>query len=151
MVPHARAELLVAATGARLTGARVRVLAFLLLQKKAVTHHAIEAGLDAHAKIDRVTLYRTLDWLVAQGLAHKMLGEDRAWHFRANEPAAAHHQHAHFKCERCASMICLVAAMPNLQTLALPAGYRARALEMTVKGLCAPCSAVAQGVTIGEN
>lgn len=139
---HARAEVLVSATGARLTGARVRVLAFLLSQEKAVTHHAIEDGLDTHEKIDRVTLYRTLDWLLAQGLVHKMLGEDRAWRFRANETADAHRQHAHFKCDRCASMICLMHSTPATSTLTLPPGYEALQVDMTVKGLCPACAKV---------
>lgn len=137
---RARAETLVGATGARLTGARVRVLAFLLAQQKAVTHHAIEDGLDAHEKIDRVTLYRTLDWLLAQGLVHKMLGEDRAWRFRANETVNAHRQHAHFKCTRCATVTCLPNLAPNTQALTLPEGYQPLELEMTVKGLCPSCA-----------
>lgn len=135
-----RAEVLIGETGSRLTLARVRVLAFLLAQQAAVTHHDIEAALDSEDRIDRVTLYRTLDWLVAQGLAHKMLGEDRVWRFRANETAAAHRQHAHFKCERCATMICLGSMAPSSKSLALPEGYRALEVEMTVKGLCPACT-----------
>lgn len=138
---RARAETLVSATGARLTGARVRVLAFLLAQAEAVTHHAIEAGLDGREKIDRVTLYRTLDWLLAQGLVHKMLGEDRAWRFRANDTADTHRQHAHFKCNRCAAMTCLPSLTPGPQALPLPDGYQPQEVEMTVKGVCPACRA----------
>lgn len=136
---HTRAEVLIGATGSRLTLARVRVLAFLLAQHTAVTHHEVESALDAHDKIDRVTLYRTLDWLLAQGLAHKVLSEDRVWRFRANETAAAHRQHAHFKCERCASVTCLASTATAAKSLALPAGYRAMEVDMTVKGLCPAC------------
>ncbi|QYF94463.1 transcriptional repressor [Massilia sp. PAMC28688] len=136
----ARAEVLITETGSRLTGARVRVLGFLLAQQAAVTHHDIEGALGGAEKIDRVTLYRTLDWLVAQGLAHKMMSEDRVWRFRANESAAAHRQHAHFKCERCATMICLGGMAAAAKSLALPPGYRALEVEMTVKGLCPACA-----------
>ncbi len=137
---HARAEVLIGETGSRLTGARVRVLAFLLSQHTAVTHHDIEAALDGSDKIDRVTLYRTLDWLLAQGLAHKVLSEDRVWRFRANESAAAHRQHAHFKCERCASVTCLGSTAAASKSLVLPEGYQATETEMTVKGLCPACA-----------
>jgi Fur family transcriptional regulator, ferric uptake regulator len=135
-----RAQVLISETGSRLTGARVRVLAYLLAQQVAVTHHDIEGALADEEKIDRVTLYRTLDWMVAQGLAHKMMSEDRVWRFRANESAAAHRQHAHFKCERCATMICLGGMAAATKTLALPPGYRAQEVEMTVKGLCPACA-----------
>lgn len=135
----ARAEVLIGETGSRLTGARVRVLAYLLGQQSAVTHHDIEGALDGQDKIDRVTLYRTLDWLLAQGLAHKVLSEDRVWRFRANESASAHRQHAHFKCERCATVTCLASTATATKSLALPQGYRALEVEMTVKGLCPGC------------
>ena len=136
---HARAEALIGQTGSRLTGARVRVLAFLLGQQTAVTHHDIEGALDGQEKIDRVTLYRTLDWLLAQGLAHKMLSEDRVWRFRANESASTHRQHAHFKCERCTTVTCLSGMATATKSLPLPEGYRALEVEMTVKGLCPAC------------
>ena len=136
----ARAEVLISATGSRLTGARARVLAFLLAQHTAVTHHDIEDALHDGDRIDRVTLYRTLDWLLAQQLAHKVLSEDRVWRFRANESAAAHRQHAHFQCERCASVTCLGGMAATVKSLALPAGYRAMEIDMTVKGLCPACT-----------
>jgi Fur family transcriptional regulator, ferric uptake regulator len=143
MTTHAfstQAEQLLTGIGTRVTPARVRVLAFLLAQQSAATHHDIEQALDRHEKIDRVTLYRTLDWLVAQDIAHKVLGADRAWRFRANQSAAGHHQHAHFKCEQCATTICLNSVPAAKNTPALPKGYVAKEVEMTVKGLCPACA-----------
>jgi len=137
-----RVELLIRQTGARTTAARMKVLAFLLAQQAPVTHREIEIALDEHAEpMDRVTLYRTLDWLTDAGLAHKVLGTDRAWHFRANEVDAMHRQHAHFKCHRCQKLVCLD-GMPKLARMpSLPAGYQGMEIELTIKGVCADCAA----------
>lgn len=62
------AALLIRRTGARATPARVRVLRLLRSAPTALTHHEIEQALGDLA-LDRVTLYRVLDWLVASGCA----------------------------------------------------------------------------------
>jgi Fur family ferric uptake transcriptional regulator len=135
-----QAEERIRRTGARVTVARVRVLAFLLTQQDAVPHHQIEVALDQYERIDRVTLYRTLDWLTEAGLVHKVAGVDRAWRFRINENDIAHHQHAHFKCNHCAKVICLDDVGAGNSLPALPDGYRGLEIELTVKGLCAQCA-----------
>jgi len=125
---------------ARATAGRIRVLAFLLTQQSAASHHQIEIALDQDEKIDRVTLYRTLDWLVEHDFAHRVVSADRVWRFRANESHTGHHQHAHFKCDRCAKVICLDELQSAANTPALPDGYRGMEIELTVKGLCAHCA-----------
>jgi Fur family ferric uptake transcriptional regulator len=125
--------------GARVTPIRLRVLSFLLAQNSAVTHRQIEFVLGRSVAIDRVTLYRTLDWLTEQGLAHKVLDVDRVWHFQANEDDLKHRQHAHFKCNLCAKVICLNDRPQNSMTPLLPEGYLGLEVELTVKGLCAHC------------
>jgi Fur family ferric uptake transcriptional regulator len=127
-------------TGDRATPARVRVLAFLLAQHAAVTHHHIEVALDRQEKIDRVTLYRTLDWLTGKGLVHKVVSLDRAWLFRVNDSDLGHHRHAHFKCQDCAKVICLDEPPADRTVPPVPAGYRALEVEVTVTGLCPRCA-----------
>ena len=134
-----QAENLIKRTGSRPTRARVMVLAVLSSQRSAVTHHQIERALGSHEKIDRVTLYRVLEWLTAKGLAHKVLSGDRAWHFHVNEHVSIHHEHAHFKCNRCEKVVCLDEIKLG-RSLSLPRGYRAQEIDMTVKGLCASCA-----------
>jgi len=124
-------------TGARLTRPRVMVLTVLLKAERALTHHEVEARLSADSGVNRVTIYRVLEWLTENGLAHKISGEDRIWRFNA----AAHEHagpHAHFECSDCGQVLCLepVDAKP---TVKLPAGFRQKAVELTVKGLCADC------------
>ena len=48
------------------------------------------------------------------------------------------HQHAHFKCTSCASVICLD-ELPSERDWSLPIGYQFQEIELTVKGLCAKC------------
>jgi len=129
-----------ASAGARLTRARVEVLATLLDAGEALTHHDVERRLRRGHDVDRVTLYRVLDWLTEQGLAHKLSGEDRVWRFSA----AGHRQergagHAHFECSSCGKVICLDRG--RLPSIPLPAGYRRSDVEVTIKGSCDRCAA----------
>jgi Fur family ferric uptake transcriptional regulator len=132
------AQELIRKTGARVTNARIEVLALLLKAETALSHADIEARLAPAAGIDRVTVYRVLDWLTAQQLAHKISGDDRVWRF--NAAGSAHrHDHAHFKCSCCQRVICLDDLGEGL-TPKLPAGYTPYQVDLTVKGLCAECS-----------
>ena len=76
-----RARAALRATGERVTPARLRVYAALLDSAQALSHHELESALGTVEPVDRVTLYRVLDWLVEQGLAHRVAGIDRVWRF----------------------------------------------------------------------
>ncbi len=120
-----------------MTQPRVVVLSVLLAAERALTHTEVEARLPAALGVNRVTIYRVLEWLTDLGLAHKIAGDDRVWRFNA----AAHRHarpHAHFECSDCGQVLCLepVAARPSVK---LPPGFRQRAVELTVKGVCADC------------
>lgn len=97
----------------RVTDARIKVLAALLGAPYAFSHQDVQ---DTLADMDRVTLYRTLDCLTDAGLAHKIAGDDRVFHYNTatNEPLqhgetapAKQHQHGHFKCTKCARVFCI--------------------------------------------
>lgn len=121
----------------RATPARVQVLEVLLATPHALSHAEVEASLGAGAGPDRVTLYRVLDWLVSNGLAHKIAGEDRAWRFNAVAPG--NHGHAHFHCRRCGQVYCLSELQPAF-AFNLPAGFRYERAELSIQGLCPRCS-----------
>ena len=143
----------VRATGARVTGARVKVLAVLMQADEALTHTEVQRRLDggdAHGLLDRVTLYRVLEWLVEAGLAHRVSGPDRVWRFSTHGDAGergAHDghgpQHGHFKCRRCDRMFCMKASTRLARTVRgmLPEGFAGDEVELTVLGLCADCAA----------
>lgn len=135
--------------GARVTTARVRVLAALTTSGRPLLHHDVEHALSSGANIDRVTLYRVLDWLVEQGLAHRVAGSDRAWRFSVvgdvarkgghGELKVVHDRHAHFHCNACGKVYCLDKIGAKSLKLPVPRGYRPEAVELTVKGQCARC------------
>ncbi|MDP2154493.1 MAG: transcriptional repressor [Sulfuricella sp.] len=137
--PPARTEDIFLAAGERPTPARCAVLATLLAAERALTHLEIGKRLGEGIKVNRVTLYRVLEWLVQHRLAHKIAGEDRVWRFNASLPAEeASHRHAHFQCNRCGSVSCLE-GMPTAFALSLPAGFRSQEVELTIRGICAVC------------
>jgi Fur family ferric uptake transcriptional regulator len=131
------AEALIRQRGKRATPARAQVLGVLLAAHQPLSHHEVEQALIGHKRVDRVTVYRVLEWLVGEGLAHRIAGDDRVWRYKAQADGAAS-GHAHFKCERCGAIFCL----DNTSTayaLMLPPGYRSRTVELTIRGLCAGC------------
>ncbi len=131
------AEKMIRQCGGRVTTGRVRILAVLLTEQQAITHREIEQRLLGKQSLDRVTLYRVLEWLTNKQLIHKVVSDDRVWRFHANHELHSH-QHAHFKCNSCASVICLD-KLPNERDWSLPVGYQFQEIELTVKGLCAKC------------
>lgn len=140
--PSAVAAATIAERGVRSTRARVDVLATLLSAHQALTHHDVEERLQRRHDIDRVTLYRVLDWLVAQGFAHKLAGDDRVWRFSASGEGrrgpGSGHAHAHFQCVECGKVVCLDEA--RMPPISVPPGFRRREVEVTVKGSCDRCS-----------
>ncbi|MBK7658284.1 MAG: transcriptional repressor [Betaproteobacteria bacterium] len=131
------AERAIRAAGERLTAPRAAVLQTLLAARQALTHHEIEQALASRLAVDRVTVYRVLDWLVSLGLAHRIAGEDRTWRFLATH-GEAHATHAHFMCSRCGRTVCLdeVAVPPAVK---VPRGFEPSHVELNVKGVCAAC------------
>ncbi|MEI7446795.1 MAG: transcriptional repressor [Burkholderiales bacterium] len=143
----------VRATGARVTGARVKVLAALMAADEALTHTDVQRRLErgeAHELLDRVTLYRVLEWLVEAGLAHRVSGPDRVWRFSAHGDEAGHGhahgtQHGHFKCRSCERMFCMKSSARLARTVRgmLPDGFDGDEVELTVVGRCADCAGTA--------
>nr|VFJ51475.1 MAG: Fur family transcriptional regulator, ferric uptake regulator [Candidatus Kentron sp. FW]VFJ57616.1 MAG: Fur family transcriptional regulator, ferric uptake regulator [Candidatus Kentron sp. FW] len=124
--------------GLHATAARVSVLNVLLLAEHALTHNEIEKAVGANdGAIERVTLYRVLDWLVNQELAHKITGLDRVWRFNAQAHPAPHH--AHFTCTCCSQVFCLENLHPMF-TGTLPDGFRLTQVDVSLLGTCPRCS-----------
>ncbi len=143
------AEEAVRSTGARMTRPRVMVLAVLFAAERALTHAEVEARLPRAAEVDRVTVYRVLEWLVDNHLAHKIAGDDRVRRFNAASHAHAG-PHAHFQCSDCGEVICLeeAGAKPAVK---LPVGYKQQQVELTIKGLCAGCVPASKPRTVARH
>jgi len=126
---HTTAEELIRHSGGRATAGRIEILAILLAEQQAITHREIEQRFPEALQLDRVTLYRALEWLAGKNLIHKVTSDDRVWRYHVNRELHSH-QHAHFKC---------LSDLPIEQSWPLPIGYRFQEIELTVKGLCADC------------
>ena len=132
------AEAMIKQAGVRSTVARVRVLNELLAADHALTHNEIEQVLsDANVEIERVTLYRVLEWLVDQELAHKVVGADRVWRFNAQKNPVP--RHAHFNCTQCGRVFCLENLNPVL-AVSLPPGFHMQKADISLQGLCPACN-----------
>ena len=122
--------------GLRPTVARVSVLNVLLSADHALSHSEIdEAAEKTHDMIERVTLYRVLDWLVNNKFAHKVVGADRVWRFNATLTT----DHAHFNCTHCGQIYCLENLTPAV-ALTMPKGFKLQHADVSVQGLCPRCS-----------
>lgn len=121
------------AAGIKVTPARVRVLEVLAAAARPASH----AELDACLGLDRVTLYRVLDSLVACGLAVRSLDDRGVFRFSAVEARRRHAEHAHFRCNDCGAVFCLDAPPPPPPKL--PRGFRADVVEVDVRGTCVSC------------
>ena len=131
------AERRVRAAGQRPTRARLQILQALLDLAQPVSHNEIQEYIATHwaQTMDRVTLYRGLDWLVQHQLTHRITADDRVWRFSAINPE--HPAHPHFHCLRCGQVLCLPDS--QLPEPKLPADYRVEEVEMVVNGVCPHC------------
>ncbi len=147
-LPIERARARLAGMRARITESRLVVLALLLQAGGPLSHHDVMHGLsDAGAEVDRVTVYRVLEWLVQSGQGHRLAGEDRVWRYElAATPGLepVRHEphingsHGHFQCDLCHRLYCLDVPPPAVQA-GLPPGFDVRDIDLTVRGVCATC------------
>lgn len=132
------AQALLKASGNRTTPARIQILGFLLSSDNALSHQDIECSLEASSQhFDRVTIYRTLDWLVANEIAHKVISNDRTWRYNAQTTPPS--RHAHFHCKQCSQILCLEYLQPAL-LCNLPTGYELEQADLNLQGYCPHCS-----------
>jgi Fur family ferric uptake transcriptional regulator len=131
---------LIRAAGVKVTRGRVRVLDALQGARQPLCHAEIESllGADDEAAIERVTLYRILDSLVACGLALKAVDTRGVFRFSAAGAQHRHEGHVHFRCTDCGGVFCLKAEPPPPPKL--PRGFRLAEVELDVRGTCADCA-----------
>jgi len=146
------AEQLISDAGLRPTKARLAVLNSLLNSQTALSHTEILAALQGIKEIDRVTVYRVLDWLQENALIHKISTDDRAWKFQLNAPGRNYttpesstassllnnHGHAHLQCQRCGTVLCIHELAAHIPP-AIFATYQVSHIEINLKGLCLQC------------
>ncbi len=90
--------------------------------------------------INRVTVYRILDLLVAHRLVERLSTGGRAFYYGMgfNEH---HRPHPHFYCKRCGQMDCLTPESLTVDTAALIRTFPGRIdkVEIRIDGICKNC------------
>lgn len=131
---------LIRAAGVKVTRGRVRVLDALHGARQPLCHGELETQLagDEETPLDRVTLYRILDSLVACGLALRAVDTRGVFRFSAAAAQRRHADHIHFRCTDCGGVFCLKAEPPPPPKL--PRGFRLAQVEYDVRGTCANCA-----------
>lgn len=121
-----------------MTFARERILALIKKAAIPLSHSEIETLLaqDEHP-VDRVTIYRVLDWLADAGLAQKAADGRGVFHFSVANPDSEHARHIHLRCTGCGGMFCLDTAPPPLPKL--PRGFRFGGMSLDIRGECPRC------------
>src|SRR5690606_6220755 len=125
----------------RNTTAKNSVLGILAKAPKALSQDAIAQKIDL--EINRTTIYRILNRLCEDGIAHKVVGEDGKQYFaiRGNcRGNALPRHHFHFRCTNCQTLEC----MEEKVHFSLPEGYRLEGVNSLLTGTCRKCSQAAQ-------
>jgi len=111
-----------------------------LIQQSPVALSASEIGARLPIVCDRVTVYRVLDRMVDEDIAHKIATAEGVTKYASCPPhGVVHfHHHAHFECDRCQQTQCLNEV--EIPFLELPEGFQMREAQLVVRGICAQCS-----------
>lgn len=130
------AEQLIQNAGKRSTPVRSAVLGVLLNAEDVLSHSEVLEHLQQLGAFDRVTVYRALDWLVTQGLVHKVAGAGRAWRFQVTRSESMH-RHAHFQCHHCHKVFAFRRFSRFCQKSCPLTSIDS--IELNIKGICADC------------
>ena len=117
------------------TSARVLVLDTLLNAPLPLSHPEIQKQIVE--PVDRVTIYRVLDWLTTQGFVHSVISPDKTRRFKTNTQQSQH-QHAHFECTHCGQVYCLD-KVDDAIAQSLPEGFTIKNVHLNINGVCASC------------
>ena len=116
---------------------RLKLLSTLQEYGSAMPNSEIQKSMQS---TDRVTLYRTLEVLMDQGIIHKALTEDNESYYAICGQQCSkdqhHHEHIHFKCNSCNTVTC-----QELRTKVkvLIPGHEIQHVSIHVKGVCKDC------------
>ena len=128
------------------TANRLRVLEVVGNNSYPLSADDIFKTLERSGAINRVTVYRILDLLVAKGLVDRISTGGRAAYYGL-APNTHHRPHPHFYCKLCGQMDCLNPDSLNIDASLLQRTFPGEIdkVEIRVDGICKNC--VKQNVT----
>ena len=130
------AERRVGEAGERLTPPRRRVLELLLESGQPVKAYDLMAAYQPGAPAKPPTVYRALEFLSAQGFAHRIESLNAYVACRRGE---AGHAAAFLICDCCGATREIASATNPIQALGEAAGYALTGVTIEAHGLCADC------------
>lgn len=121
----------------RKTPAKTEIQELIAKSSVALSHGEIQTAIDGLC--DRVTIYRVLERLTAEGLIHRVVNVDGVVKFAGCHGCSEKHSHnhIHFSCQKCKSVTCLDDVEPSFK---LPKNYKVSEMNFTLSGLCPQCS-----------
>ena len=122
------------------TGNRLRVLEVVGNNTSPLSAGDIFKILARTTAINRVTVYRILELLVAHGIVERLSTGGRAFYYGL-APNTHHRPHPHFYCKHCGQMDCLDPQSLNVDADPLWRNYAGRIdkVEVRVDGICKNC------------
>ncbi len=121
------------------TDSRLQILDLFYETEGALAHADIEK--QTSDKIDRVTIYRTLQTFEEKGIVHTIPTADNSVKYALCkehcEEGHHHDNHVHFVCEHCGKTTCLDDVL--VPEVKLPRGFEPHQSNMVVNGLCKEC------------
>lgn len=123
---------------------RVSILSLFLKSRLPLTHAQIEQM--STNKLDRVSIYRTLQVFVEKGILHHIpTANDSIVYALCQDECSTHHQHVddhvHFFCNTCLKYYCI--EQVQIPTIQLPNGYLAHEKQVVIQGICKQCNQAA--------
>jgi Fur family ferric uptake transcriptional regulator len=133
-------ETLLSDAGLEPTPNRIAVLEVVGNNQYPLSAADIYNTLGRTGSINRVTVYRILDRLVARGLVDRLSTGGRAFYY-GMAPNEHHDAHPHFYCKRCGQMDCLTPESLTVDTAALWKTFPGRIdkVEIRIDGICKNC------------
>ena len=120
------------------TDRRIDILDYMIRENRTISLKDLENEFD---KFDRVTLYRTIKSFTKNGLIHKVPNDDGHATYglchNTCHPDEHAHDHIHFKCNECLTIVCLEHEIPKIEV----PGYLVEEANLILKGTCKSCSA----------
>jgi Fur family transcriptional regulator, zinc uptake regulator len=138
----AHAEALCAARGQRLTPIRRQVLETLAESHKTLgAYEIMERMAGQGPRPAPITVYRTLDFLLENGLVHRIESRNAFLACIGDHHAAGSGTTVFLICERCGAVgeASSAAVAETLQTAARAVGFTPKARVIEVTGICAHC------------
>lgn len=120
------------------TRGRIDILNVLMEAGKPLSQDQI-AHVSGKKHFDKVTIYRTLESLLAVELVHKAYMDKRAWHFELAHNCTENQCHPHFTCTNCGDTHCMTEI--SLPMAKSPhKGFVFHRQQVRLEGLCPTCT-----------